>query len=488
MKRKFNRRQFLATGTALGTVCAFPSPALIARGANEVVRVGILGTGMRFGELHPGVLRATNAKLVALSDPDEARLGPQREKLGIEKAYTDLRKVLEDREIDAVMVTTCNQWHCLAGIWAMQAGKHVYVEKPLCLSFWEGEQLVKAAKKYNRLCQIGHQLRTDPVFHPEVQKFLHEEKALGKIESVRVNRFAVRRSIGKRETPLEPPKTVDYHLWLGPSQDLPMYRTQFHYDWHWMWNTGNGETGNWGSHLLDDCRNDLFQNRISLPKRILVSGGRVGLNDAGETPNMMVTYFDTGEIPVILAISGLESKTQRHFVGKCKGPGSGYVAYCEGGRYEKHWGGAFAYDNNGKEIRRFQGTSLINGGYAHFQNFADAIQAGDAAKLNAPIQVGYDSSCWYNAANFAWRLGQPFSKEEALSVPNTGKMPEILDSMEEYLATQEIPMNGDHFKLSPMLELDAESYRFVGNFAQQANVLADMRPGRGEFVVPEITL
>ncbi|MDO4583789.1 MAG: Gfo/Idh/MocA family oxidoreductase [Planctomycetia bacterium] len=486
--KQMNRRHFLKAGAVAGAVAAFPAPALIARGANEVVRIGMIGLGGRTDILIPAVNQAPNAKLVSICDPDATRLGARREKWGVEKAHADLRKVIEDKDIDAVVVATCNQWHCLAGIWAMQAGKHVYVEKPLCLSFWEGEQLVKAAKKYNRLCQIGTQMRTDEAFRPVAQKFLHEEKALGKIQSVRVNRFWVRRPIGKRATPLEIPKTVDYNLWLGPSQDVPIYRNQLQYDWHWMWNTGNGETGNWGAHLLDDCRNDIFLDKIRVPKRVMVSGGRVGMNDAGESPNMMVTYFDTGEIPVIFAICGLEDKNERRSVGPRKGPVHGYIAYCEGGIYEKHWGHAVVYDNDGKEVRRFEATSEHAGGFVHMQNFADAVQAGDAAKLNAPIQVGYDSSCWYNAANFAYRLGGAFSKEKALSVPNTGKMEEILNTMEQYMATQEIPMNAETFRLSPMLELDEKTYRFVGDHAAEANALAEMRPGRGEFVVPEVTL
>ena len=132
------------------------------------------------------------------------------------RTWTDLRDLLEDDGIDAVVIATCNHWHCLAAIWAMQAGKDVYVEKPLSHSQWEGEQTVAAARKLGRICQVGTQQRSDPM-QAEIKKFLHEEQALGKILSARVNRFGVRASIGKRETPLEIAKDVAYDLWLGPA-------------------------------------------------------------------------------------------------------------------------------------------------------------------------------------------------------------------------------------------------------------------------------
>src|SRR5262249_46416782 len=170
------------------------------------------------------------------------------------KKYTDLRKLFDDKDVDAVVIATCNHWHVLAAIWALEAGKHVYVEKPLAHNHWEGQQLVKAARKYDRIVQVGTQQRSDPM-QAELKEYLHNEKALGDINYVEVCRYGRREPIGKRSTPLPIPASVDYNLWLGPAADVPIYRDKFHYDWHWDWNTGNGEQGNWGVHVLDDVVN-----------------------------------------------------------------------------------------------------------------------------------------------------------------------------------------------------------------------------------------
>jgi hypothetical protein len=487
-----NRRHFLASSAALAAASIFPAPALIAGSPNEEVRVCVLGNGNK-GREHSSILNRLAAagepyKLAGICEVDSVRLDQGKKAFNPAKTFTDPRKVFDDPEIDAVVIATPNHWHCLGGIWAMQAGKHVYVEKPLCLSFWEGQQLFNASRKYKKCVQIGTQMRTDREAHAEVKKFLHEEKALGKLLAVRVNRYFVRRPIGLRETPLTVQPEVNYNLWLGPADDLPLYRNQLHYDWHFMWNTGNGETGNWGAHLLDDCRNDIFCNQISIPKRVFSCGGRLGIKDAGETPNTMFTYFDTGSAPVIFGFSGMEDKAKRGATCPCVGPNPGYIAYFEGGTYQKPWGPAAAYDTEGKKIRDFKTSDYGAGAYNHLKNFCDSVRANDPSNLNGEIQVGWDTSFWYNSANVAYRLGGSWSKEKALAMTaDTGKLGEMIDDMKKYLATQEIAMD-ETFALSPMLTLDETTRRFVGENADEANSLMDRRPGRGDFVVPEVKL
>lgn len=486
--KKVSRRNFLAS-TALTAGVAFAAPSFVLGKSNEEVRLGFIGLGGRGSFLTKFVGGIPKARITALCDVDSKRLDACLKRFPDAKGYTDLRKLIEDDNVDAVVIATCNHWHCLAAVWAMQAGKHVYVEKPLCLSFWEGRQVVNASIKYKKVCQIGTQMRTDPVFHPEVKKFLHEEKALGKIESVRINRFAARPSIGKRVSPLEVPSEVDYNLWLGPAQDRPIYREKFHYDWHWMWYTGNGETGNWGAHLIDDCRNDILCDKVQMPKRVLTGGGRVGYNDVGDTPNSMFIYFDTGIIPVIFCISNLPDAKNRRSTGSCPGPESGYVAYCEGGRYEKYWGGSVAYDKDGKVIRNFKGTTLEDGSGKHLSNFVDAVLANDIAVAHAPISIGYDSSAWYNGANMAYRLGHPYSKKEALGYDDTpnGTLARAIDDLEKHLTAQNIPMNADTFKLSRFLEIDQKNECFAGEYAHDANALMEIHY-RTPFAVPEVRL
>ncbi len=477
------RRDFIKTCAALGLTSAFPVPRLIAANANETVRVGCIGLGGR-GGIHSDVMNGLqNVKVVALCDPDSDRLAARNEKFHLEKSYTDMRRIIEDPEIDAVTIATCNHWHCLAGIWAMQAGKDVYVEKPLSLTFWEGEQLLKAAQKYNRICQVGTQSRSDVAYRHEVQKFLHEEKALGKILFVRANRFFPRRPIGKRAAPLEIPASINYNLWLGPAQDQPIFRSNLHYDWHWMWNTGNGETGNWGSHLLDRVRSDVFQDKVIAPRRILSLGGRLGPEDAGETPNTMLTWFDTGSVPVVLTFSGVEPPQRRHYTGRFEGPDSGYLIVCEGGTIFKEMVDGTAFDKDGKEIRKFV-SKEFGVGTAHFQNFIDAVRTRKREDLNCDIQVGFDDSMWYNSANVAYRLGKEYSKDAFLDVVGSGKTAGILPDLEQHVS--DIGTTMDSMRLSPVLELDAQTHRFVGESGAAANALMEMRPGREKFVVPEV--
>src|SRR5690606_1895544 len=209
--------------------------------------------------------------------------------------------------------------------------------------------------------------------------------------SARVNRYGVRGPIGKRDKPLEIDPSIDSDLWLGPAHDEPIYRDNLQYDWHWDWNTGSGEMGNWGVHVLDDLRNNVFQDKVALPTRIFGGGGRVAWHDAGETPNVHFVYFDTGEIPVVIGLSNLSKAQGERGAAPHPGPGSGYIAYCEGGRFEGQRGSAVAYDNDGGIIRAFKGTG---GNDLHQQNFIDAVRSRKVEDLNTDVEVGHLSTGW----------------------------------------------------------------------------------------------
>lgn len=491
INKRFNRRRFIqASSAALIASPFFSSPEIVVKaGTNDALRIGVVGCGGRSGVLLRFLSENPNVRVTALCDPDSHRLANAKKSFPNASDTQDLRKVIESPDVDAIVVATCNHWHALAAVWAMQAGKDVYLEKPLSITFWEGRQIVNAAKKYGKICQIGSQMRTDPEFHPEVKKFLHEDCEIGPLLSVRVNRFFPRFSIGKTEQPLVPPPTVDYNLWLGPAPNVPLYRSNLHYDWHWMWRTGNGETGNWGAHLLDDCRNDVLRDAVKAPRRILSGGGRVGYNDAGESPNSMFVYFDTGAIPVVFCISNVADANNKKYAGSCPGPTSGYVVYGEGGRYEKHWGGAVAFDSNGKKIREFVGTGEYEGAGPHLQNFVDAVKSRDAGLLNAPVEIAFDTSFWYNGANLAYRLAEPYSKEEALKMDDTprGVLTGAISDLERHLRNQDIEMNADTFKLSQFLEIDYENDSVKGEYEAEAKSLLDIEY-REEFAVPRIDL
>lgn len=478
--RSLSRRHILQAGLAAGVSLALPTSRAYA--ANEKVRIGMIGLGGRGGEVSKAFSSVDGVEIAAVTDPDNERVGEFAKKYPQAKPYGDLRKLLEDKSIDAVVVTTCNHWHCLASVWAMQAGKDVYVEKPLSHSQWEGAQVVKAARKYDKIVQLGTQQRSDPM-QAEIKKYLHEDKALGKIEFIEVVRYGVRASIGKNKTPLEIPASVNYDLWLGPAQELPIFRDKLHYDWHWDWNTGSGEMGNWGVHVLDDARNNGLLDQPRMPKRVMAGGGRFAWNDAGETPNVHFVYYDTGSIPVLLGLSNLPAAPGAKGSLNFRGATSGYVIHCEGGYYSGQRGKGAAYDKDGKKIREFKGDS----GGKHQQNFVDALRKRDRKVLNAEIELGNDSTGWCNMANIAYRAGGEYTRAQAEEIRKDYKpWTDLQDQMQEHLANHGVAMDAKSVKLSTVLELDAKGEKFVGAGADKGNKFLKREYRKG-YEVPEIS-
>jgi hypothetical protein len=484
---QLTRRQVLASGIAAGLTTSLAGRTLRAANANDEINLGFISCGGRAGQLMGYFNEVPGVNIAGLCDPDKKRLGLAKQRFPKAETWTDLRELIASKSIDAVVIATCNHWHCLAAIWAMEAGKDVYVEKPLSHSQWEGMQTVAAARKYDRICQLGTQQRSDPM-QAEIKKFLHEEKALGEIQAARVNRYGVRPSIGKRDTPLEIEKDVAYDLWLGPAQDQPIYREKLHYDWHWDWNTGSGEMGNWGVHVLDDCRNNIFQDSVALPKQVLGGGGRVALNDTGQTPNIHFAYFDTGSIPVVIGLSNLpgEPNSPKSKKGKRKspehpGPNSGYMAFCEGGRFEGQRGGGAAFDNDGKQIRTFKGTG---GNGLHQANFIDAVRQHDRSILNSEVAQGNDSTGWCNLANVAYQAGSEFSRNQANEV-GLKQWTSLIEEMDKHLNANNITMESDAIRLSPLMTLDEKTQRFVGDGADAGNKFLKRQYRKG-YQVPEL--
>lgn len=476
-----SRRHFLAAAAACGTVTAL-NPARAFHMANESINLGFISCGGRAGEHLKMFSKIEGVNIAALCDPDEGRLGSTHNRFPKAKKYTDLRDLIADPSIDAVVVATSNHWHCLASIWAMEAGKHVYVEKPLSHNQWEGRQTVEAAKKYGKVCAIGTQQRSDPM-QAAIKKFLHEDKALGEIQSTRVNRYGIRGRIGKRSTPLKVSSSVNYDLWLGPAQDEPIYRNKLQYDWHWDWNTGSGEMGNWGVHVLDDVRNNVFLDEVSLPQKIYGGGGRVVYNDAGDTPNVHFVAFDTGKYPVVIGLSNLPAEPGGKKSPKHPGPGSGYVVYCEAGRLEGQRGKAMAFDADGKMIKKFSG----NGGNGlHHQNFLEAVRANDSSLLNSDVKTGHDTTGWCNLANIAFRAGKAMQMSDALSLPDPkGLWSGLVGEMESHMSAHGLKLEGDQFQLSEVLTVDAEKETFVGAGAEKANQFLS-REYRAPYQVPTL--
>ncbi len=480
--KQFSRRKFIGTGISAGVMLSSPARSLWAANCNDSINLGFIGCGGRAGQLASEFEKIAGVNLAGFCDPDSSRLEIMQQKYPRAQTWSDLREMLAADSIDAVVVATCNHWHCLASIWAMEAGKDVYVEKPLSHSQWEGEQTINAARRYNRICQVGMQQRSDPM-QAAIKQFLHQQGALGKITAVRVNRIGLRAAIGKRAAPLKIEKNIAYDLWLGPAQDEAIFRGALHYDWHWDWNTGSGEMGNWGVHVLDDVRNNVFQDAVIWPTKIFGGGGRLSWNDAGQTPNVQFIYFDTGSIPVVIGLSNLPAEPDGKTTPPHPGPDSGYLVYCEGGRLEGQRGRAKAFDQAGQLVQEFKGD---NGDGRHQQNFIDAVRSRDATQLNAAVEIGHHSSGWCNLANIAFRAGGGFSLADAREI-GVESWQVLLDEMQTHVQAHGMQLGDEAIRLGPPLELDAATGRFIGEHASVANGFLK-REYREDFEVPELAV
>lgn len=472
-----NRRQFVKGSLAAGAGLFLPARRVL--GANDDIHVGFIGLGGRGGGLVKQFSGTAGVRVAGLCDPDSQRVDGLKKKYPQAKASTDLREILDDDHIDVVVVATCNHWHVLASLWACQAGKDVYVEKPISHNIWEGRKLVEAARKYNRIVQGGTQQRSDPL-QAEIKAYL-DSGAIGQTRYIRANRYGVRGSIGKRDTPLPIPENVNYNLWCGPAPMKPLFREKFHYDWHWMFDTGNGEMGNWGVHILDDVRN-VLKDLCKLPRRCLAGGGRFVWNDAGETPNTHFVFFDTGVVPVVFDLHNLPAKAGAKPADRYLGTGSGYVVHCEGGCYTGRRGGGAAYDKNGKEIRKFRG----DGGRDHAGNFIKAVRSRKREDLNAEIEEIHYSSAWCHLGNVAYRLGREYSRNRARNAMG-GFAPwqDVIDGFPTHLEANGLDLNKTDVKLSPVLEIDSKRETFVGSSATPEALALLRQEYREPFVVPD---
>ncbi|MEM7392946.1 MAG: Gfo/Idh/MocA family oxidoreductase, partial [Verrucomicrobiota bacterium] len=251
--QNLTRRSFIkqsaTTAAGIGAAGSLSTWAEV-KGANDDIRVAIIGhNGKGRNHLSQFIGRVKGCRVVAICDADSRVMDRDKENYFTKnskkvKTYQDLREVMDDKEIDAIVTATPNHWHSLVGIMACQSGKDAYVEKPISHNIWEGRQLANAAEKYDRVVQTGTQNRSD-AGHISAIRYIQSGK-LGRIKWSRGLCYKRRSSIGKVKSPMEIPGHIDYNLWCGPAPKKPMMRSRFHYDWHWVWDTGNGDLGNQG--------------------------------------------------------------------------------------------------------------------------------------------------------------------------------------------------------------------------------------------------
>lgn len=456
-----SRRHFLYSS---GLIVA--STALSAQhiaGANQRVRLGFIGMGLRSTSHLRNFSRLADVDIVALCDPDTAHMEKALADLikfrdrargeGVDVRDTkvdlirDYRKLLERPDIDGVIVASTNYWHTLHSIHAVQAGKHVYVEKPATFTPWECVQLEAAAERYDRVIGIGYQNRSDP--GPQEGIRYVQEGNLGKIKKVRVLCFRNRDSIGKLEQPLRPPATLDYDLWLGPAQEHEIYRPELHYDWHWDFHTGNGDMGNQSVHETDMAY--WLLGHPGLPEEIRCFGNRFAWNDGGDTPNMQTVWCKWGGTEVILETNDITLSPDRNVARNRMGTRVGIIAECEKGYLKGGRGGMIALEPDGKTItQRFKG----DGGRGHSLSFIEAVRANDHSKFPVlPAHAG-PSETVMHLGNASYRLGQLQSRSE-LEAELSGKddLLEIIHEQDEQLAKWGVNdpqyFHGPTIKLNP---------------------------------------
>jgi predicted dehydrogenase len=461
--QKTNRRKFigasLATGTGLTLTTTFNSAWAGVKGSNTDVRVGVIGCGGK-GSAHARHLKSLKSKGVRVTgvcDPDTTALARQKKTFADSKTkintYTDIRKFLEDKEVDAVIIATPNHWHTLAAIWALQAGKHVYVEKPVSHNIWEGGQLVKAAEKYsNLIVQHGMQRRSATGWN-EIMEWIKDEP-LGKMLYSHGFCYKPRKSIGKVQGPQKPPETLNYELWSGPRGKLPIMRSRFHYDWHWQWPYGNGDIGNQGPHQLDVARWVLGQD--SLPTSVISVGCRLGYDDDGTSANTQIAYFDYKPCPLIFEVRGLPRKglDWNNGMDNYRGIRIGNVIHFEGGHIAENR----AFDKDGKTIKKFGDVS----GRGHLENYIKSIQTGNQL-YTSKVHHGHWSAGLAHMANTSYRIGSTSTPEVVQEVIGDNKsFRESFDRLGQHLDSNGIDFAKDKVSLGANLIMDPETEEFTG--------------------------
>ena len=476
-----NRREFLEDSmfAAAAAVAASAVPSTMAnaeeQSASPNERLGVAVVGVRGrGGSHIGAFAGRkDTEILYICDADrdigEKRAEEVARRQGRKPQFVeDIRSLLEDNRVDIVSIATPNHWHALGSIWAIQAGKDVYVEKPVSHNVSEGRRIVQAARKHNKICQTGTQCRSNPGMRAAIE-FVQSGK-IGRVKVARGLCYKRRPSIGPRGT-YQPPASVNYDLWLGPAPLAPVTRPQFHYDWHWQWDYGNGDLGNQGIHQMDIARWGLGVDQLS--RSVLSYGGRFGYVDAGETANTQVVIHNYGEQTLVFEVRGLET-------GDLRGAKVGVIFECEDGYVVvPSYDSGAAFDLKGNMIARF------SGGADHFQNFLAAVRSRKYTDLTADIEEGHLSSALCHMGNISYRLGKAMSIEAAKKhleeVKCQDRVLETFQRTLEHLKENDINLAQLEITVGPELAFDPQTETFVGR--ADANALLT-REYRAPFIVP----
>ncbi len=444
-------------------------------GANERINVACIGVrGQGMGHVR-GYANRHNCHVTYVCDVDTAVTGnavqaAQKAQRVAPRVVQDFRRALDDKNVHAVSIATPNHWHALAAIWAMQAGKHVYVEKPVSHNVWEGRRIVEASRHFNKICQTGTQIRSQPGIRQAIE-YIRSGK-LGRCTVARGLCYKRRDSIGRVNGDQAPPRTMDYNMWCGPAANRPPHRNTprgtVHYDWHWIWEYGNGDLGNQGIHQVDVARWGLGKSELC--SSAISVGGRFGYVDDGQTPNTQLCLFDYGDSNLVFEVRGLPTANYRGaMVGNVFHCADGYVAFTS-------YTNAIAFDNNNREIQRFSGTA------DHFGNFISAVRSGRRQDLNADILEGHYSSALCHLANISYRLGRNVAFDRANGVLGENRdANDTLTRMIDHLRGNNVALAKTQLTVGRRLNVNVQAENFGND--QEANRMLTREYRKG-FEVP----
>lgn len=497
----WTRKQFLKTSLVGGSAAFLSSgrlfgqgaPAVAASGsANGDIRVAVVGINGQGGGHIKTYYNMPGTRLVAICDVDPAvlskRLG-ECEAQGLKPAtYSDYRKLLESPDIDAVVLATPNHLHSLQTIWALQAGKDVYVEKPLSHNVWEGRQAVEAARNSSKnIVYAGTQNRSSRDILAALA--IVKSGQLGKIQYARGLCYKERNSIGLTTGPQPIPQGLDYDQWTGPAALVPSRRNSpargpVHYDWHWIWNYGGGDMTNQGIHQMDVAR--WFLGESGLPPTVFSMGGRFGYKDDAETPNTQVSVFGYEKAPLIFEVRGLPMKAGMKAMDSYRGARVGVIVQCENGYVAvSEAGNAVIYDNENKVIQR-----LTEGGNGdHRNNWIQAIR--DRKVVNAPVEECHYSSALCHLGNLSYLVGSDKSDTQVAEAVRSSELTkEAFGRMVEHLKANNVDFGSEKITVGPLLQIDTAKEMFKGPETAVVNAannhILRKRVGRGPYVIPEI--
>lgn len=495
---KLTRRTFVHSSVAAAAAITAGPLVSRAQSPNEKLGVAVVGAGGRGGSHIGAWLGDKRTEILYIVDVDEAkgnaRCSAIEKDQGRRPALVkDMRQAFDNNSVDVVSTATPNHWHALTGVWAMQAGKDAYVEKPVCHNIAEGSSLIAAARKYKKMCQVGTQCRSSQACIAAM-KFLHDG-GIGEVNFARGLCYKRRKSIDALDDyPI--PQEVDFNFWSGPAHytDPKVTRKKFHYDWHWQRLYGNGDLGNQGPHQTDVARWGLGVD--THPNKIISYGGRLGYQaerkdesyvDAGDTANTEVSIYDYGDKCIVFETRGLEIKPSaddelNKLFQSDRGNKIGVVFYgSEGYLVQRTYSHCIAYDKEMNVIKEFKG------GENHFQNFLDACVSRKVEDLNADVREGHLSAAISHLGNISYYLGEKnqVTIDEARDVLKDVKSlddnSKTLDRTVAHLKDSGVDLDKYPIALGPYLDFDPEKEVFPQS--EEATALVS-REYREPFVCP----